>query len=454
MYTDGLVVQKKSPVNLKVEFEGNAHKLIAAPEDFFSGFSTAMPGDVFHDSVEIRNTTEHAAEIFFRTSPECKSVKDQEFLKKLKLVITMNDKKLYSGDLLAKSGTERFPKRRRKNVKLLSIAIPCYNSEAYMEHCINTLLTGGDEVEIIIVDDGSQKDRTPEIADEYERKYPGICRAVHQENGGHGQAVNTGLKNATGVFFKVVDSDDWVNEEAYQKVLETLRGFVYGQETLDMLVTNFVYEKEGAKRKKVMNYHTAFPRDKVFTWKDVKFFMTGQYILMHSVIYRTELLRQCGLELPMHTFYVDNIFVYQPLPHVKNMYYLDVNFYRYFIGRSDQSVNEQVMIGRIDQQLRVTKLMLGYYDVTKIPNRKLKHYMTSYLEIMMTICSVLAIKSGTEENMEKKKEIWEFLKKENLALWLRLRFGFLGQGCNLPGKGGRDLLILGYKITQKFYGFN
>lgn len=101
--TNGLVVQKKSPVDLKVKFEGNAHKLIAAPEDFFSGFSTAMPGDVFHDSVEIRNTTEHAAEIFFRTSPECKSVKDQEFLKKLKLVITMNHKKLYSGDLLAVS---------------------------------------------------------------------------------------------------------------------------------------------------------------------------------------------------------------------------------------------------------------------------------------------------------------------------------------------------------------
>ncbi len=114
-----------------------------------------------------------------------------------------------------------------------------------------------------------------------------------------------------------------------------------------------------------MNYHTAFPRDKVFTWKDVKFFMTGQYILMHSVIYRTELLRQYGLELPKHTFYVDNIFVYQPLPHVKNMYYLDVNFYRYFIGRSDQSVNEQVMIGRIDQQLRVDKADVGYYDVTK-----------------------------------------------------------------------------------------
>ena len=338
-------------------------------------------------------------------------------------------------------------------MKVLSITVPCYNSQEYMRKCIESLLSGGDEVEILVVDDGSS-DRTLEIAQEYEKNYPGIVRAIHQENKGHGGAVNTGLAHATGLYFKVVDSDDWVNEEAFQEVLETLRRFVYGEETLDMLVTNFVYEKEGARRKKVMKYHTAFPKDKVFGWNDVKFFMTGQYILMHSVIYRTGLLLQCGLELPKHTFYVDNIFVYQPLPHVKHIYYLDVNFYRYYIGRQDQSVNEEVMIGRIDQQIRVTKLMLGYYDAMKISSRKLRHYMIQYLEIMMTICSVLAIKSGTEENLEKKKELWQYLKKQNLPLYLRLRMGFLGQGCNLPGKGGRELLILGYKITQKFYGFN
>lgn len=83
-------------------------------------------------------------------------------------------------------------------MKLLSIAVPCYNSEGYMRNCIESLLPGGDEVEIIIVDDGSTKDRTAEIADEYAAKYPGIVKAVHQENGGHGQAVNTGLKHATG----------------------------------------------------------------------------------------------------------------------------------------------------------------------------------------------------------------------------------------------------------------
>lgn len=337
-------------------------------------------------------------------------------------------------------------------MKLLSIAIPCYNSEAYMEKCIESLLKGGEEVEILVVNDGSS-DRTAEIADTYAEKYPTIIKAIHQENGGHGEAVNAGIRNATGLYFKVVDSDDWVNEEAYKQILKKLEELTRGPQTLDMLISNFVYEKQGASRKKVMQYRRCLPVNEIFGWDSVHM-SKGKYLLMHSIIYRTKLLHECGLELPKHTFYVDNIFVYQPLPHVKNMYYLDVNFYRYFIGRSDQSVNEQVMIGRIDQQLRVTKLMLGYYDVTKIPNRKLKHYMTSYLEIMMTICSVLAIKSGTEENMEKKKELWESLKKQNLALWLRLRFGFLGQGCNLPGKGGRELLILGYKITQKFYGFN
>lgn len=339
-------------------------------------------------------------------------------------------------------------------MKLLSIAIPCYNSENYMRHCIDSLLIGGEEVEIIIVDDGSTKDNTAQIADEYERNYPGICRAIHQENGGHGEAVNTGLRNATGIFYKVVDSDDWVDAGAYEEVLRTLRRFVYGDQTLDMLICNFVYEKEGARRKKVMNYNTALPKNEVITWSDVKMFMLGQYILMHSVIYRTELLRECGLELPKHTFYVDNIFVYQPLPHVKTMYYLDVNFYRYYIGREDQSVNETVMIGRIDQQIRVTKLMLDYYDVMRIPNRKLRHYMIQYLEIMMVVSSILAIRSGTEENMEKKKELWQYLKQRNFPLFVRLRCGFLGQGMNLPGKGGRQLTIAGYKITRKFYGFN
>ena len=112
------------------------------------------------------------------------------------------------------------------------------------------------------------------------------------------------------------------------------------------------------------------------------------------------------------------------------------------------------MISRIDQQIRVTKLMMGYYDVTKLQNKKLRRYMTRYLEIMMVVSSILAIRSGTDENMAKKKELWEYVKKTNPRLYIRLRFGFLGQGMNLPGKGGRQISIAGYKIAQKFFGFN
>ena len=117
-------------------------------------------------------------------------------------------------------------------MKLLSIAIPCYNSEEYMEKCIKSLLPGGEDVEILVVDDGS-KDMTPEIADAYEKKYPGIVRAIHQENGGHGAAVNAGIQNATGLFFKVVDSDDWVDLESYRAILAKLKELAGGSETLD-----------------------------------------------------------------------------------------------------------------------------------------------------------------------------------------------------------------------------
>ena len=339
-------------------------------------------------------------------------------------------------------------------MKLLSIAIPCYNSEAYMRNCIESLLPGGEEVEILIVDDGSTKDDTAKIADEYETNYPGIVKAIHQENGGHGEAVNTGLRHATGLYFKVVDSDDWVDAESYQKVLQKLSELVHEGNMVDMMICNYVYEKQGAKRKKTVRYTTAFPEDQVFTWSDVKRFHLGQYILMHSVIYRTRMLKNCGLELPKHTFYVDNIFVYYPLPYVKTLYYMNIDLYRYFIGRADQSVNEQVMIGRVDQQIKENKIMIDQYDLRTIQSPKLRKYMISYLDIMMTVSSIMLIRSGTPESLQKKKDLWQYLKKKDAGLFYKLYFGIFGRAMNLPGKGGRKVSVIAYKLANKVMGFN
>lgn len=342
-------------------------------------------------------------------------------------------------------------------MKLLSIAIPCYNSENYMRKCIDSLLIGGEDVEILIVNDGSTKDRTAEIADEYAEKYPTIVRAIHKENGGHGSAVNAGIENATGLFFKVVDSDDWVKESAYKEILDTLRKLAGGNKVLDMLISNFVYDKEGEKRKKVMHYRHILPEGKIFTWEECNHFSKGHYILMHSVIFRTRLLQDAGIRLPEHTFYVDNIYVFEPLPYVKNMYYLDVNFYRYYIGREDQSVNETIMISRIDQQIKVNKIMVDYMVEKKseiMKNKRLYQYMFNYFEIITTVSSVLLLRANTPEHLEKKKELWNYIKSKDRMLYKKLRHGILGGAMNLPGRGGRKLSVEGYKICQKIFKFN
>lgn len=338
-------------------------------------------------------------------------------------------------------------------MKLLTVAIPCYNSQDYMKHAVETALVGGEDIEIIIVDDGS-KDETAAIADELVKEYPSIIRAVHQENGGHGQAVNTGLKNAKGLYYKVLDSDDWLDRDALLKVMDLIRSFVEDGVTVDMVLANYVYEKPSLHKHKIIRYTSAFPENQVFGWSDVKHFKISQNILMHSVIYRTKLLRECKLELPKHTFYVDNIFVYQPLPSVKRMYYLNVDLYRYFIGRDDQSVNEQVMIGRIDQQLKVNEIMIESHDLSRVRNKKLRDYMVKYLTMMMTVSSVLLIKEGSEESLAKRAELWQYLKEASPSMYRMVNRCALSRPMQLRSKAGRKMVVWGYKLSQKFYGFN
>lgn len=338
-------------------------------------------------------------------------------------------------------------------MKYISFAIPCYNSQDYMAHAIESILPGGEDVEIIIVNDGS-KDRTSEIAHEYMEKYPTIVKVVDKENGGHGDAVNSGLTYATGKYFKVVDSDDWVDEEALLKVLDTIKGFVKDESEVDMVIANYVYEKVGMTHKKVIRYDNVLPENQIFKWEDIGHFRLDQYILMHSVIYRTEMLKLCQLELPKHTFYVDNIYVYYPLPHVRTLYYMNVDLYRYFIGREDQSVNEKVMISRIDQQLFVTKKMISMYELRLIGSKKLRKYMVNYLAIMMTVSSILCIRSKKKENLEKKKELWAYLKKKDYRTYMKIRYGILGQTMNLPGRSGRRVSSLAYTVARRLIGFN
>lgn len=340
-------------------------------------------------------------------------------------------------------------------MKLVSFAIPCYNSESYMEKCINSLLCGGEEVEIIVVNDGS-KDNTAKIADEYAAKYPTIVKAVHQENKGHGGAVNTGLSHATGVYYKVVDSDDWFDEGALTIYLNNIRKLVEEKSTPDMVVTNYVYEHVEDNSSKIMRYTNVFPEKKICTWQESKPLRVSQYLMMHAVTYRREMLIDCKLTLPEHTFYVDNIYVYYPLPFVKSIYYMNIDLYRYFIGRSDQSVNERVMASRVDQQVKITYIMIDSHDLNEVKKKSHVLYknMFSALSMMMVICTIFLYLAGGKENLDKRDALWQHIKSKDSHLHSMMKYFTLNVIGSFPGYQGRKLTISLYRLAQKIYKFN
>jgi glycosyltransferase involved in cell wall biosynthesis len=340
-------------------------------------------------------------------------------------------------------------------MKLVSFAVPCYNSAAYMDRCVDSLLLGGNEVEIIIVDDGSTDD-TAKLADEYEKKYPDIVRAVHKENGGHGSAVNTGLDNATGIYYKVVDSDDWFDSEAMKTYMDEIRNLVKNNKNVDMVVTNYVYEHVEDHSSKVMRYTDSLPERKIVSWNETKSLKQTQYLLMHSVTYRREMLLECGLRLPEHTFYVDNIYVYYPQPFVQSIYYINIDLYRYFIGRVDQSVNEKVMASRVDQQLKITYIMIDSHDLNavKAKSRVLYKNMLGAIAMMLTVTTIFLYIADNPDSIEKKDKLWDYIKEKDAHLYKILRYCTLNLFTNFPGYHGRKLSVTLYRLARKVFKFN
>lgn len=345
-------------------------------------------------------------------------------------------------------------------MKYLTLTVPCYNSEDYMERCIDSLVTGGDDVEVIIVDDGST-DQTAAIADSYQDRYPGIVKVVHKENGGHGSGVNKGLELATGKYFKVVDSDDWFDQEAYQALLHKIREFTDNAEYLnrksmpDLFLCNFVYDHLDAGYQHPVNYRNVFRPGQICGWNDIRHFRPNQYLIMHAMTYRTEIVRKSGVVLPEHMFYVDNIFAYQPLPFIQTIYYLDVDLYHYYLGRDDQSVNPKMLMKRIDQQLYVTNLVARLVDLDEIERiyPKLATYMLRNISIMISISTIHLLLISTDESYQKRKDMWTGIREYDENLFYKLRRRTLSGLTVVPGRWGGKIVVTGYKIANKIYDF-
>ncbi len=335
-------------------------------------------------------------------------------------------------------------------MKLISFTVPCYNSQEYMRKCVDSLLTAGNDAEIIIVNDGST-DRTAEIADEYAEKYPDIVKVIHKENGGHGSGLNAGLKEACGLYFKVVDSDDWLEEKELKTLLATIREHRALNMLPDLYITNYVFYHASDNTFFVSRYDHKMNLGFV-DWSKVKNFHYQHVMMMHALIYRTEKLRGLGIVLPEHTFYVDNLFAFIPMPKLINAYYLNINLYTYYIGRVDQSVNIVNCIDRYKQQILVMERLFTAYTLAELKAlpRGLKKYMLHYLHALMIVTLMFSCGKNTPERKADMKEMWGKLKRHDKKLYVKIKYGgYPLPVVLLPWFARPKILRLAYDILNK-----
>lgn len=340
---------------------------------------------------------------------------------------------------------------------LISVVMPCYNSAAYMQRGIDSILLDKDgnvraNIELILVNDGSS-DTTEAIALGIAAAYPEIVKVVSQDNAGHGAAVMAGVHEASGLFLKVVDSDDKLDVDALSELLETVASFA-PDATPDVVITDYVYDNHSVNHQRRINYRRFVPPRKLITWEQVSRPKTGSYFLMHALLYKRSVLIESGLELPRHTFYVDNLYASVPLRFTRSLYYLPVPLYMYFIGRDDQSVNEKNMIARLDQQMRVNRIMIDELKVDDIASKALRRYLLHYLTIITSVSLTFAVLAGTAEAKAQGRDLLGYLKANNRAGYRAYRRSPMNIVLSARGPGSHRFIRTTYGVIRKRFGFN
>ena len=336
---------------------------------------------------------------------------------------------------------------------LVTFLVPCYNSAEYMHVSIESLLKATRPVEIIVVNDGST-DATLETARRYEEQHPDVIRVIDQQNAGWGGGVNKGIAEARGWYFKVVDSDDYIEESALNKALATIGQQIEASQMPDLLVTNYVYDHQVDGEHHTIHYRGYFPEGRLFRWHEARRSKLDQLMMIHSSWYFTQLLRECGVHLPEKVCYMDSHLLLHPLPYVRTLYYLDVDAYHYQIGREGQSIDIEVMKQRIDQQLKATYMAIDDYSanvLVEVEPNMAECYMR-YFSAMVSVSTIYLFMIGTPEALQKNRDMWKYLRKKNPVLYQRVARTPAGL-ANRRTALGRRFSLFAYGIMQSKFKF-
>ena len=239
--------------------------------------------------------------------------------------------------------------------KILTIVIPTYNMEKYLDKNLNSLVISDKELmkslEVLVVNDGS-KDASSEIAHKYENMYPDIFRVIDKENGNYGSCINRGLKEAQGKYIRIMDADDWYDTANFEHFLRKLQ-FV----TVDKIATVFSEVRPEGKTVRPQPYEP----EVVMQMKDVTLV---NYIPMHAITYRTELLRDIHYTQTEGRSYTDQEWILLPMPYVKTLYYIPLDVYQYYIGREGQTMDAAVIKKSYPQLFAALQRVMEEYSAT------------------------------------------------------------------------------------------
>ncbi len=266
-----------------------------------------------------------------------------------------------------------------KNSKILSIVVPTYNVEKYLDRCIASLTYDSatlDKIEILIINDGSS-DNSLKVAQKYASLYPKSITAIDKENGGHGSTINKGLELATGKYFRVIDSDDWVNIDDFKRFVDSLEGL-----DTDVVVTD--YSREMAYNgTSVLCTYRGLRYDRVYDLNEMDLKDFGDdYLYMATSTVKTQKFRDAKLLLDEKTFYVDMEYNILPIEHLNSFIYLDYDIYRYWIGRPQQSIDVRNTFRNRSHHEKVLRRIIDFYSSHPLTTNK-KCYIEKIIVLML-----------------------------------------------------------------------
>ena len=271
--------------------------------------------------------------------------------------------------------------------KLLTIVVPVYKVEPYINKCLDSCVLADEklmsQLEVIIVNDGTP-DRSAEMSREYVRRYPQTFRQIDKENGGHGSAWNVGLKEATGKYLRFLDSDDWLTN--LDKLMEKL-----AETDADLIFTHRidVYQDKG-ESKLLKNFGTY---DKILPIQYINQFDFADHIGTCNfwlTTYKTSLLQVHYPLFMEHVRYDDNILFTLPLVCAKNYIVYDFPVYNYLLGREGQSVDEKQVKLHLSERVKTYqyayKKTIEIFGDGPLP-RTVLHSFTGQATLLMDLCS-------------------------------------------------------------------